>query len=180
MTQAFTSRPRARAVLATALTATAALLFMPGLVPRAAATVIDVQCSGTFVRDFTPPVMTTAQPVAVTETDSYSLCVTGPAGTGTITTTLVLSCVNLTALPPQTETITWTGGQTSTITWATPVAAGQTVVFTGAVTAGPYQGDTAVKVTSGISYLGTVLPCLLGSPISQTTGLDDSLTLTGT
>ncbi len=47
------------------------------------------------------------------------------------------------------------------------------------VTAGLYTGDTAAKVTSGISYFGSVVGCLLGTPISQTTGLIDSLVLTG-
>lgn len=35
------------------------------------------------------------------------------------------------------------------------------------------------KVTSGISYLESVAPRLLGTPIAQTTGLDDSLLITG-
>lgn len=38
-------------------------------------------------------------------------------------------------------------------------------------------GDTTTKVTSGISYIGAV-PCLLGTPVSPTTSLVDSLLLT--
>jgi len=51
-------------------------------------------------------------------------------------------------------------------------------VFTGTVTDGRFAGDSATKVTSGISYVGSVVGCLLGTPISSTTGLIDSLVLT--
>jgi hypothetical protein len=93
---------------------------------------------------------------------------------------LALACVNVTAGPALTETNTWndaTGG-TSTISWSPPTVVAQTVVYTGTVTAGRYAGDSATKVTSGISYVGSVVQCLLGTPISSTTGLIDSLLLT--
>jgi hypothetical protein len=45
-------------------------------------------------------------------------------------------------------------------------------------TAGRYVGDSATKVTSRISYVDSVVECLLGTPISSTTGLIDSLVLT--
>lgn len=93
--------------------------------------------------------------------------------------TATLSCVNLGTIPAEAETITWQGGGTSTIAWSAPVVSGQTLVFTGTVSAGRFAGDTAAKVTSGISYLGLIVPCLLGTPIVQTAGLDDSLLLTG-
>lgn len=51
-------------------------------------------------------------------------------------------------------------------------------MFTGTVTAVRHAGDTATKITSGISYIGSVIACLLGTPISSTTGLIDSLLLT--
>jgi hypothetical protein len=137
----------------------------------------DDDCAGTFARTFTPPVSTTAQTVTATSTDSYSTRIVGSTGTGQTSTTTTLSCVNITALSSETETITWSDTTTSTIVWNRPAAAGQTVVFTGTVTAGAHVGDTAAKVTSGTSYLASVGLCLLGTPISQTTGLIDSLIL---
>ena len=144
------------------------------------ATSIDVECAGTFSRSFSPAVTTTSQTVTTTEASDYNTCVIGSTATGAATVILSLSCVNVTAGPAFTETVTWndaTGG-TSTISWSSPTIVGQTVVFPGTVTAGRYIGDTATKVTSGISYIGSVVSCLLGTPISSTTGLIDSLLLT--
>lgn len=168
-------------IAAIVLLTAGSLAWLPGLAGRAQASVTDAECAGTFTRTFAPPVTTTTQTVTATSTDSYTTCLAGFTGTGITTTTLPLSCLNVTAGPAETETITWNdpAGDTSTIAWNQPVIAGQTVVFDGTVTAGLYQGATAVKVTSGISYLGSVLPCLLGTPISQTTGLIDSLLITG-
>jgi hypothetical protein len=187
MSAACTRRPyrrfacRAAVLLAAAPLALMSLMWLPAAAGPAAAATLDAQCLGSFTRTFTPPVTTTTRTVTATSTDSYSTCLAGPTGTGITTTTLPLSCVNVTAGPAETETITWNdpGGDTSTIAWGPPVIAGQTVVFTGTVTAGLYQGATAAKVTSGTSYIGSVLPCLLGTPQSQTTGLIDSLTITG-
>lgn len=148
--------------------------------PPATATSIDAACLGTFARTFSPPVTKTPQTVTATSTYDYHTCVVGPTATGTETVTLTLSCIPVTAGPASTETLTWndvTGG-TSTITWSAPTVVGQTVVFTGTVTAGRHAGDTATKVTTGVSYLGVVLPCLLGTPVTSTTGLVDSLLLT--
>lgn len=148
--------------------------------PTATATGIDVECLGTFARTFSPPVTTTPQTVTATSTYTYNTCVVGPTATGTETSTPTLSCIPVTAVPATTETLTWhdaTGG-TSTITWAAPTVVAQTVVFTGTVTAGRYTGDNATKVTNGISYVGAVGPCLLGTPISATTGVVSSLLLT--
>jgi hypothetical protein len=116
----------------------------------------------------------------VTEVSDYNTCVVGPTATGAATIILPLSCVNVTAGPAFIETVTWndaTGG-TSTISWSSPTIVGQTVVFPGTVTDGRFVGDSATKVTSGISYIGSVVACLLGTPISSTTGLVDSLVLT--
>ena len=148
--------------------------------PPATAASIDAACLGTFSRTFSPPVTNTPQTVTATSTYHYNTCVVGPTATGTETVTLTLSCIPVTAGPATTETLTWhdaTGG-TSTITWSAPTVVAQTVVFTGTVTAGRHNGDTATKVTTGISYLGVVLPCLLGTPVTSTTGLVDSLLLT--
>jgi len=175
-----TSYRRGRFLLAAGLLGATALAWAPGLTGGAAAGVIDAECLGSFTRTFSPPVTVTSQTVTATSTDSYSTCAVGPAGTGTTVTTLTLSCVNLTAGPAETETIAWQGsGDTSTIAWSPPVIAGQTVVFTGTITAGLHVGDTATKVTSGISYFGSVVECLLGTPITQTSGLIDSLLITG-
>ena len=136
--------------------------------------------SGLVQPDFSPAVTTTSQTVTVTEASDYNTCAVGSTATGAATLSLPLSCVNVTAGPAFTETITWndaTGG-TSTISWAAPTVVGQTVVFTGTVTAGRYVGDSATKVTSGVSYVGSVVTCLLGTPISSTTGVIDSLLLT--
>lgn len=175
------SRPgRGSARRAAALLAVILLAWLPAA-GRASAAVLDGQCSGSFTRTFAPPVTITTQEVTATSTDSYTTCAAGFIGTGTTVTTLPLSCVNVTAGPAETETITWNdpSRDTSTIAWGQPVIAGQTVIFTGTVTGGLYHGATAAKVTSGVSYIGSVLPCLLGTPISQTTGLIDSLTITG-
>jgi hypothetical protein len=158
----------------------AAVMVCVGPPAPARASSIDVECAGSFSRSFSPAVTTTSQNVTVTDANDYNACVIGSTATGAATVTLPLSCVNVTAGPAFTETITWgdaTGG-TSTISWSSPTIVGQTVVFPGTVTAGRYVGDSATKVTSGISYVGSVAACLLGTPISSTTGLIDSLLLT--
>lgn len=181
MPAASARRPLRRLMCAALLLAVVPLAWLPAAAGTASAAALDAQCSGSFIRTFTPPVTTITQNVTAVSTDSYSTCLTGFTGTGLTVTTLPLSCLNVTAGPAETETITWNdpARDTSTIAWGQPVIAGQTVVFHGTVTAGLYRGATTAKTTSGISYLGSVLPCLLGTPISQTTGLIDSLTITG-
>lgn len=170
-------RPRlANLAVATLLSLTAVV------VPTASANAasIDAECLGSFSRTFTPAVTLTPQPVTVIGVNDYSTCVIGPTVTGAETVSLTLGCIPVTAGPATTETITWNEpiGDTSTIDWSVPVITGQTVVFTGTVTAGRDAGDTATKVTSGISYVGSVVACLLDTPIANTTGLIDSLLLT--
>lgn len=167
----------AESTVAAVLTAIAVCIGPPA---PAHATSIDVECAGSFSRSFSPAVTTTSQTVTVTEASDYDTCVIGSTASGAATISLPLSCVNVTAGPAFTETVTWndaTGG-TSTISWGAPTVVGQTVVFTGTVTAGRYVGDSATKSTSGISYVGSVVQCLLGTPITSTTGLVDSLVLT--
>jgi hypothetical protein len=163
--------------MAAVLVAAAAVCV--GLTAPARASSIDVECVGSFGRTFSPAVTVTSQTVTVTEASDYNTCVVGSTATGAATISMPLSCVNVTAGPAFTETITWhdaTGG-TSAISWSAPTVVGQTVVFTGTVTTGRYVGDSATKVTSGISYVGSVVQCLLGTPVSSTTGLIDSLLL---
>jgi hypothetical protein len=146
----------------------------------ATATSIDAQCLGSFTRNFSPAVTLTPQTVTVTESNTYSICAVGPTATGAATATLTLGCIPVTAGPAMIETLTWndTTGGTSTINWSAPTIVGQTVVFNGTVTTGRYTGDAATKVTSGVSYVGSVVGCLLGTAVSSTTGLVDSLLLT--
>ncbi|WP_437791807.1 hypothetical protein [Sorangium sp. So ce693] len=168
----------AQLTIATLMAAAVPVCFTLAAPARAA--VIDVQCVGDFNRSFSPAVTVTPQTVTVTEAFDYDTCLIGPSATGAASITLSLGCVPVSAGPPETETVTWndaTGG-TSTITWAAPTVVGQTALFTGTVTAGRYAGDSATKVTSGISYLGSVIECLLGTPVSNTTGLVDSIVLT--
>lgn len=169
-----------RAAQTTVAAALAAVTVCVGPPSPARASSIDVECVGSFSRSFSPAVTVTSQTVTVTEANDYDTCVIGSAATGAATITLALACVSVTAGPAITETVTWndaTGG-TSTISWASPTITAQTVVYNGTVTAGRYVGDSATKVTSGISYIGSVVGCLLGTPISSTTGLIDSLVLT--
>jgi hypothetical protein len=169
---------RAAQTTVAAVLAAAAAVWIGSTAPARASS-IDVECLGSFGRTFSPAVTVTSQTVTVTEASDYDTCVVGSTATGAATVIMPLSCVNVTAGPAFTETITWndaTGG-TSTISWSAPTVVGQTVVFTGTVTAGRYVGDSATKVTSGISYLGSVVQCLLGTPVSSTTGLIDSLLL---
>ena len=169
----------AQATVVAVLAAVAVCVGPPAPAP-AHATSIDVECLGSFGRSFSPAVTTTSQSVTVTESNDYNTCVIGSTASGAATITLDLSCVPVTAGPAEDETITWndaTGG-TSTIGWGAPTVVAQTVVYTGTVTAGRYLGDSATKITSGISYVGSVVQCLLGTPISSTTGLIDSLVLT--
>lgn len=170
-------RPRL-ARLATGMLLTLVAAVTPAI--TANATSIDAECLGSFSRTFTPAVTLAPQPVTVTGANDYSTCVVGPTATGAEADTLTLGCVPVTAGPATTETVTWGDptGDTSTIDWSIPVITGQTVVFTGTVTAGRNAGDTATKITSGISYVGSVVGCLLGTPIASTTGLIDSLLLT--
>ncbi|MEU5693328.1 hypothetical protein [Actinosynnema sp. NPDC020468] len=170
--------PRLHRLAAALLLALAATAFPT---TTASAAGVDVHCVGTFTRTFSPPVTSTPQPVTVTGAYAYGTCAVGSTATGLDTDTLTLGCVPATAGTPATETLTWTDptGGTSTVAWTAVTAVGQTVVFTGTVTAGRHVGDNATKVTSGISYLGSVLGCLLGTaPISSSTGLVDSLLLT--
>ena len=169
-----------RAAVTTVAAVLAAVAVCVGPPAPAHATSIDVECVGSFSRSFSPAVTVTSQTVTVTEANDYNTCVVGSAATGADTGTLALACVPVTAGPAITETVTWndaTGG-TSTISWSSPTVVAQTVVYTGTVTAGRYIGDSATKITSGISYVGSVAGCLLGTPISSTTGLIDSLVLT--
>lgn len=151
------------------------------IVPASTATAasIDAQCLGSFTRNFSPAVTNASQMVTVTETSNYSPCVVGPTATGTQTLTLALACITLGPGPATSETVTWNDTHaTSTISWAAPTIAGQTVVFNGTVTTGRYTGAAATKVTSGVSYFFVVAGCVLGTPVSSTTGLVDSLLLT--
>jgi hypothetical protein len=162
--------------------AAALLVLAVVIVPTSTATAagIDAGCAGTFTRTFSPAVTLIPRMVTVTETSSYSICAVGPTGTGTATATLTLGCIPVTSGPAISETLTWgdTTGDTSTINWSRPTIVGQTVVFTGTVAAGRHAGDSAIKVTSGVSYIGSVVGCLLGTPVSSTTSLVDSLLLT--
>ncbi|GAA3032851.1 hypothetical protein [Actinokineospora globicatena] len=155
-----------------------AVLAIFVLVTPASAASVDVESLGTFSRSFSPPVTLTPQTVTVASTFDYATCPVGSPSTGT--GSLSLGCVPVTVGPAAAETITWqdTTGGTSTIDWASPVITGQTVVYTGTVSAGRHAGDTATKVTSGTSYLGSVIGCSFGTPISSTTGLVDSFLLT--
>lgn len=168
----------AQTTMAGVLAAAAAVCVGPAA--PASASSIDVECVGSFSRSFSPAITVTSQTTTVTGAYDYNTCVVGSTATAADTVSFPLSCVNVTAGPALTETITWTDatGGTSTISWSAPTVVGQTVVFTGTVTAGRYIGDSAAKVTSGISYIGSVVGCLLGTPISSTTGLIDSLLLT--
>jgi hypothetical protein len=164
------------------LAAASLLVLTAVIVPASAATATSIHaaCLGTFARNFSPAVILTPQPVTVTENSDYSTCAIGPTATGTETLSLTLGCIPVTAGPAAIETLTWndaTGG-TSTISWSPPTIVGQTVVFNGTVTAGRHATDTATKVTSGVSYVGSVLGCILGTPVSSTTGLVDALLLT--
>jgi hypothetical protein len=168
---------RLTAVIGLVVGSVAALI---GPASTATAASVDVECLGTFAPTFSPAVTLTPQTVTVTGAYDYTTCVVGPTAGGAETATLTLACVPVTAGPATTETLTWndaTGG-TSTIAWSAPTIVGQTVVYAGTVTAGRHSGDTATKVTSGVSYFGSVVGCLLGTPISSTTGLIDSLLLT--
>jgi hypothetical protein len=167
-----------RATVTAALAAAVAVSL--GSAAPANASSIDVECLGSFTRTFSPAVTVTSQPINATSDDDYGTCVVGSTATGASSLTATLACVSITAGPPETETITWddTTGGTSIISWSAPTVVAQTVVFTGTVTAGRYVGDTATKVTSGVSYFASVLGCLLGTPIAGTSGLIDSLLLT--
>lgn len=173
-TQPKPQRSRWPVTLAAALLLALTAMIYPA--STAGATSIDAACLGTFSRSFSPAVTSTPQSVTVTGNFDYSTCPIGPTATGTVT----LSCIPATTAAI-TETLTWhdaTGG-TSTITWSGTTAVGQTVVYTGTVTAGRHADDTATKVTSGITYLGGVVPCLLATnSISSAEGLVDSLLLT--
>ncbi|MBM7771896.1 hypothetical protein JOD54_002100 [Actinokineospora baliensis] len=147
----------------------------------AAPVAVDAECLGSFSRAFTPPITTTPQTVTATATYTYGTCLVGPTATSTVVNSATLSCVPVVpGIPPETEVVTWLDGtgDTTTVTWSNSTVVGQTVVLTGAVTAGRHLGDSATKVTSGTSYLGSVVGCLLGTPISNTTGLVDSFLLT--
>lgn len=169
-----------RAAQTTVAAALAAVAVCVAPSTPARATSIDVECVGSFARGFSPAATTTTQSITVTEANTYDTCAIGSTATGAATITLDLSCVPATAGPAEDETVTWTDatGGTSTITWSSPTAAAGEVVYTGTVTAGRYLGDSATKITTGVSYLGSVAGCLLGTPISSTTGVIDSLVLT--
>ncbi|SES12542.1 hypothetical protein [Actinokineospora terrae] len=155
-----------------------------GWVPASArvTAVVDAECLGTFDRVFTPAVTTTPQTVSAAARYTYGTCLVGPTATGTAVNSATLSCVPVVpGVPPETEVVTWLDGtgDTSTVGWSNSTVVGQTVVLTGEVTAGRHLHASATKVTSGLSYLGSVAGCLLGTPIASTTGVVDSFLLTG-
>ncbi|RLK54552.1 hypothetical protein [Actinokineospora cianjurensis] len=170
-------------VLAAALAAALTSAWAPAAAaPAKVTTLVDAQCLGGFSRVFTPPITTTPQTVSATATYSYGTCLVGPTATGTVVNSATLSCVPVVpGVPPETEVVTWLDGtgDTSTVAWSNATVVGQTVVLTGAVTAGRHLAASATKVTSGISYVGSVVGCLLGTPIASTTGVVDSFLLTG-
>ena len=163
------------------LAATFLLALTAVIVPASTATATSVAaCAGDFARTFSPAITSAPQTVTVTETSTYGTCVVGATASGSATVTLTLACIPAMAGPAMIETLTWNvaTGASSTISWSAPTIVAQTVVFTGTVTAGRHAGDTATKVTSGVSYVGSVVGCLLGTPVTSTTGLVDSLLLT--
>src|SRR6185436_10622719 len=108
----------ARTTMTIVLAAAAAVCVGPTAPARASS--IDVECVGSFGRTFSPAVTVASQTITVTEANDYNTCAIGSTATGADSVSLALACVNVTAGPAVTETITWndaTGG-TSTIAWS--------------------------------------------------------------
>ncbi|MFI9561032.1 hypothetical protein [Nonomuraea endophytica] len=137
--------------LTTALTALVlAIAILPA--PAASAAVDSLTCTGTSHLAYSPGLTFTPQTVTLTETDTYTSCVSSdPTLTsGHISgsfTVAGLSCAYLTAGPDRYR-VNWNNGQTSTIafteTEATVVAGVQQYVGIGTVTSGEFNGGTAV------------------------------------
>lgn len=145
-----------------------------GFAPAAAHATTLLTCTGTESVVFTPALTNTTQNVTLHLGSSYGPCVnaTNPLElrTGTVSTTIPLvprSCSDLLSGPSTTtRVIHWSTGTTSTWTFTITteeVAAGVYVsTRTGTITAGQFQGATAIGAAAHAS--GALLAC-------STTGL---------
>jgi hypothetical protein len=147
-----TTHPWTRSVFGVLIAAVTALSGIAPSAPPAHAAQADVTCAGTETVTYQPGLLLTSQQVHVDVTGILAPCGSSDSGitAGSYTESFMatLSCSTLFAGRAGTRVFTWSNGQTSTFSFnrALNNVGGQTTVtFTGAITSGEFQGDTAVE-----------------------------------
>ncbi|RZU49458.1 hypothetical protein EV385_1208 [Krasilnikovia cinnamomea] len=116
----------------------------------------DVTCVGTATETFTPGLTYTPQTITYTTNLIYSPCTSSDATltsavSGSTSTVPNSSCNMLPFAGSGSFVLTWNNGNTSTFTFnaVSTIVAGQVVLTrTGTITAGQFQGDTAIRVVT--------------------------------
>ncbi|WP_262379363.1 hypothetical protein [Nonomuraea sp. PA05] len=169
-------RLRSLAALLGALLAAVPLVTAP-----ASAGVLDVTCTAPSSEaiSYQPALTSTTQPVTVTISSQYGVCVSATVPSLTSGTAYLqapgipLSCQDLLLAGPVYRTITWNTGQSSTLSGnLTSTITGGVVVatITGTVTAGLFQGDTFVYLVTAPAT--SILLCTIGlGTVSSVYGL---------
>lgn len=150
----------------TRLLVAAFVLFAMVVAPVTAnAATVDVTCVGTEVATYEPGLRLAAQPVAVTVNGILSPCTSSLPGitSGTYLQNFpaTLSCLTLLDGLSATRVFRWSDGTSSTFTYnriINNVGGQTTVTFLGAITAGTFQGATAVQQV--VFVTPNVLQCL--------------------
>ncbi len=146
-------------------------------VAAAHAGIVDATCAGTVSSSFDPALRTFAQPTAGSDETLLATCAslsdaTIRSGRTAVSYRASMSCVAPLNGGRIVETIDWSNGTTSTFesTATNTTTAGESVsTQIGAIVAGTFRGDTAVKITRTPTL--DVLSCLLGPGISDRQGV---------
>jgi hypothetical protein len=136
------------------LATTTALMLISGAPAHAAQQ--DVTCAGTATVTISPGLTYTPQTVHYTTNLIYSPCVSSdPTLTASSSGSTVdfpgASCLMYPFAGSGSFTLSWNNGNTSTFAYnaTTTIVAGQVVLTrTGTITAGEFQGDTAIRVVT--------------------------------
>jgi hypothetical protein len=127
----------------------AAIIVAPG---PARAALVDVTCAGTETVAYQPGVLLTPQTVQVDVSGVLAPCTSSDSsiasGTYAQHIVAVVSCATLLGPRTATRLLRWSNGHTSAFLYNAAVnnLGGQTTVtFTGTITGGEFQGDTAVE-----------------------------------
>jgi hypothetical protein len=139
--------------------------------------VADATCAGTVASTFDPALRTFAQPTAGSDETVLATCAslgdaTIRSGRTAVSYSASMSCVAPLNGGQIVETIAWSNGTTSTFesTAANTTVAGESVsTQIGAIVAGTFRGDTAVKITRTPTL--DLLSCLLGPGIASRQGV---------
>ncbi|MFH8624120.1 hypothetical protein ACH4A8_19855 [Streptomyces vietnamensis] len=137
------------------LAAALSLVSMPAasLASPVSADLVQLSCTETTTASYSPPLLNTPQTTTVASHSDIAPCAGLPGGYTSATTSAlysaVVGCTQLVQNLPGSKTYIWNDGTTSTFTYtrvSTRVLNGTTQIeFAGAITAGTFQGATAVE-----------------------------------